>query len=74
MLIYGIALWMAGDKQGAVWNSGEPFMDSVRNVVPHMVWRFVAGLLMLASHVLFAINVWKMRPGAFTMAFETPAE
>ena len=69
MLIYSISLWIAGDIQGQAWIDGLPFMDSVRRVLPELVWRAVGGIFLLAAHVLFAINLWKMRPGAFTLAF-----
>jgi cbb3-type cytochrome oxidase subunit 1 len=47
-------------------------MESVRRVVPYMVWRGVGGMFLLAAHIVFAINLLAMRPGAFTMAFEPP--
>jgi len=71
MLIYAIALWIGGDKQGAAWVDQLPFMESVRRVIPYMVWRAVGGIFLLAAHVIFAINLFKMRPGAFTMAYES---
>jgi cytochrome c oxidase cbb3-type subunit 1 len=71
LLMYGLSLWLAGTTQGGAWIDGLPFMDSVRMVIPHMVWRTVAGLFMLSAHVVFAVNLFRMRPGAFTMAFET---
>lgn len=69
LLVYVVALWLGGQAQGAAWIKGLPFMDSVRAYVPHMVWRGVAGCLMFGAHVVFAINLFKMRPGAFTFAF-----
>ncbi|MHC5010447.1 MAG: cbb3-type cytochrome c oxidase subunit I [Planctomycetota bacterium] len=73
LLIYALALWLAGDTQGAAWVKGLPFMESVRQVIPYMVWRAVGGMFMMAAHIVFAINLVKMRPGAFTMAFEQKA-
>jgi hypothetical protein len=35
-----------------------------------MVWRAVGGTFMLASHVVFAVNLFQMRPGAFTMTYQ----
>jgi hypothetical protein len=49
-------------------------MESVRTTLPSMVWRAVGGLLMGVSHVCFFVALWKMRPGAFTMAFSPPKE
>ncbi len=71
MLIYAIAMWIAGTEQGDSWLSGLPFMESVRRVVPMLVWRAVGGTFMLVAHVIFAFNLFKMRPGAFTMAQES---
>ncbi len=69
MVIYVGALTLAGDVEGRAWVDGLPFMDSVRNVIPHLVWRGVGGLFLVAAHVVFLINLFAMRPGAFTMAF-----
>ena len=67
--IYVLTLSIGGEQQGKAWMDGEPFMSSVRVVTPHMVWRVVGGALMTAAHVVFAVALWRMRPGAFTMAF-----
>jgi cytochrome c oxidase cbb3-type subunit 1 len=72
LMIYALSLWFGGTTQGSSWVDGLPFMESVRRVMPFMVWRTVGGVFMLASHVVFAINLFRMRPGAFTMAFQTP--
>jgi cbb3-type cytochrome oxidase subunit 1 len=29
---------------------------------PMWLWRTIGGLLMVSSHVVFAFNVWAMRP------------
>lgn len=71
MLIYSVALFTGGDLQGEAWVERLPFMESVRRVIPYMVWRSVGGMFLLAAHVIFAINLFKMRPGAFTMAYES---
>ena len=70
MVIYAIAMWIAGVQQGDSWLDALPFMHSVRTVVPMLVWRAVGGTFMLVAHVLFAVNLFRMRPGAFTMTFE----
>ena len=44
-------------------------MESVRATTPFHVWRFVGGALMTASHVVFLVNLVRMRPGAFSAAF-----
>lgn len=69
IVVYVLGLCVGGHVQGNSWVEGEPFMASVRETLPHMVWRAVGGMLMAASHVVFFIALWKMRPGAFTMAF-----
>ncbi len=72
--IYVIALCWGGHVQGESWKSGEPFMESVRAVMPFMSWRAVGGALMSASHVVFIIALWKMRPGDLARAFEAMQE
>ncbi len=67
--VYVVGLCAGGHVQGDSWVDGEPFMASVRKTIPYMVWRAVGGSLMMASHLLFFIALWRMRPGAFTMAF-----
>jgi cytochrome c oxidase cbb3-type subunit 1 len=69
MTVYILALTFGGHVQGASWIAGEPFRESMRATLPHMVWRGVGGTLMMCSHVVFFVALWKMRPGAFTMAF-----
>ncbi len=69
LVIYVAALWLGGDAQGAAWQEGRPFLESLRVHKPHMVWRGVAGLFMGAAHVVFFVNLFRMRPGAFTFAF-----
>ena len=67
--VYVVGLCAGGHIQGNAWVDGKPFMDSVTETLPYMVWRSVGGMLMAVSHVLFFVALWKMRPGAFTMAF-----
>ena len=69
MVIYVISLCWGGHIQGGSWTGGEAFMESVRSVMPFMVWRTVGGLLMTLSHVIFFVALVKMRPGAFIGAF-----
>ena len=67
--VYVVGLSVGGHLQGESWVDGEAFMESVRVAGPYMVWRAVGGLLMFVSHIFFFVALWKMRPGAFTMAF-----
>ncbi|MDA1195017.1 MAG: cbb3-type cytochrome c oxidase subunit I [Planctomycetota bacterium] len=67
--VYVIGLSVGGHLQGNAWVAGEPGMESVRVVAPYMVWRAVGGLLMFVAHIFFFVALWRMRPGAFTMAY-----
>lgn len=62
MGIYTIALMVGGTLQGLLWMSDVPFMDSVRMMADYWLWRAVGGSLMFLSHLLFAYNLWHMRP------------
>ena len=61
--IYIVAISVAGILQGFAWVGGKPFLDSVVAAEPFWLWRTVGGLLMVASHLCFAWNVWRMRAG-----------
>jgi cytochrome c oxidase cbb3-type subunit 1 len=63
------SLCVGGAEQGATWVEGKPFMDSVRVVKPYMVWRVVGGCLMAAAHLLSAVAIYSMRPGALLDIF-----
>jgi cytochrome c oxidase cbb3-type subunit 1 len=62
ILIYGTSLMIGGTEQGELWIAGAPFIDSVRELSAYWLWRAVGGSLMLLSHLIFAYNVWRMRP------------
>jgi cytochrome c oxidase cbb3-type subunit 1 len=62
ILIYGTSLMIGGTEQGELWIAGAPFIDSVRELSAYWLWRAVGGSLMLLSHLIFAYNVWKMKP------------
>lgn len=68
-----LALCLGGAEQGATGVEGKPFMDGVRVVKPYMVWRVVGGCLMAASHLLSAVAIYAMRPGALLDIFGTPS-
>lgn len=68
MLIYVGALSVGGTLKGMSWMSGAPFMDSVRLMEPFWVGRAVGGTMMFLSHLVFAGNLWHMRPGQATEA------
>jgi len=56
------AISVAGVLQGASWVAGESFIESVDAAAPLWLWRTVGGFMMVASHVVFLVNVWQMRP------------
>lgn len=60
--IYVGSLSIAGALQGAAWVEGRSFISSIAAVEPLWLSRTVGGLLMAGSHVVFAVNVWAMRP------------
>jgi cytochrome c oxidase cbb3-type subunit 1 len=62
ILIYGTSLMIGGTEQGEMWISGAPFVNSVRELSAYWLWRAVGGSLMLLSHLIFAYNVWEMKP------------
>jgi cytochrome c oxidase cbb3-type subunit 1 len=61
--IYVVSISIAGVLQGLSWVAGEAFIRSVQAAEPMWLWRTVGGLLMVLSHLLFALNLWFMRPG-----------
>jgi cytochrome c oxidase cbb3-type subunit 1 len=60
-IIYVISLSIAGSLQGLSWVAGEAFIRSVEAAEPLWLWRTAGGVLMVASHLGFAVNVWAMR-------------
>jgi cytochrome c oxidase cbb3-type subunit I len=62
LLVYVFALSLGGTLKGLQWEAGAPFLQSVALMAPYWTGRAVGGTLMFASHVIFAYNVWAMRP------------
>jgi cytochrome c oxidase cbb3-type subunit 1 len=62
VLTYVIAISTAGILQGLAWVAGQSFIVSVIAAEPLWLWRTIGGLLMVGSHIVFAVNVWAMRP------------
>src|SRR5260370_11215946 len=85
-ILVGIHLWLAlvgylisvvwispaGVLQGFAWVAGESFIRSVEAAEPMWLWRTAGGSLMVASHLVFAVNVWAMRPGRALAAVVAP--
>ncbi|MBZ0072845.1 MAG: cbb3-type cytochrome c oxidase subunit I [Gammaproteobacteria bacterium] len=61
-LIYTIALMVGGTLQGVSWILNAPFIESVHLMEPFWLWRAVGGTMMFLSHLIFAYNLWRMRP------------
>lgn len=71
--LYTIALMIGGTLQGMSWMSDAPFIESVKLMAPFYLWRAVGGTLMFLSHLVFAYNVWCMRPvGLFASQAAVP--
>ncbi|MBL8893956.1 MAG: cbb3-type cytochrome c oxidase subunit I [Rhizobiales bacterium] len=62
--LYVLAMTIAGVWQGLSWASGVAFIDSVVAIAPWYLLRAIGGSLMAASHLVFAWNLWLMRPKA----------
>ena len=60
--IYIISISIAGILQGLSWVNGESFIASIEAAAPMWLWRSVGGLMMVGSHIVFIINLWRMRP------------
>ena len=73
MALYVVAMVVAGVLQGLSWMDGRPFIDSVVANRPWYVIRAVGGGLMTLGHVVFAWNLWLMRPQPRTRRLRVPA-
>ncbi len=62
VLVFVVALSIGGIIQGVDWVNLRPFVQSVVDIMPYWLWRSVGGTLMFLGHVIFAINLYKMRP------------
>ncbi len=72
LVIYVVSISIAGILQGFSWVAGESFIASVAAAEPMWLWRTVGGLLMVVSHLVFAWNLWTMRPRAALGAEASP--
>ncbi|MCL4280189.1 MAG: hypothetical protein KJZ60_11025, partial [Ignavibacteriaceae bacterium] len=62
LMIYVIALSIGGTHQGESWIAQLPFINSVELMVPFWIWRSIGGTFMFLSHIIFAYNLYKMKP------------
>jgi cytochrome c oxidase cbb3-type subunit 1 len=62
LTMYASALMVGGTLRGLSWLHSAPFIDSVSLMAPYWTARALGGGLMFGSHVVFAYNVWRMRP------------
>jgi len=62
LLIYVSAVSIGGTIQGSDWVRLRPFIASVVDMAPYWLWRSVGGTLMFLSHLVFAYNLYRMRP------------
>ncbi len=60
LLFYTVPLMIGGTLKGLAWMEGKPFIDSVELMAPYWLWRAIGGTLMWLSHIVFAINFYKM--------------
>lgn len=66
LAIYFLSITLAGVWQGFSWVAEESFIRSVEAAEPMWLWRSIGGFLMVGSHLMFAVNLWAMRPRAET--------
>ena len=60
--VYVTSISIAGVLQGLSWIAEESFISSVERAEPMWLWRSIGGVLMVASHFVFLVNVAAMRP------------
>lgn len=69
-----VALCGGGHVRGVGNLDGNSFMEGIRTMAPYWVWRAVGGSFMALGHIIFAWNLWSMRPGAFVNLMQPPAD
>jgi cytochrome c oxidase cbb3-type subunit 1 len=62
LVLYVAAMTIGGLLQGLSWVSGAAFIDSVALSAPWYLLRAIGGSLMALSHLVFAWNIWCLRP------------
>lgn len=70
LLVYGFALMIGGTLQGKSWIEQQPFINSVELMSSFWLWRAIGGTFMFIAHIVFAVNIVKMKP-VLSEEFET---
>lgn len=60
LLLYAVPLMYGATLKGLMWQSGQPFIDSVVLMFDYWIWRAIGGSLMFISHIIFCYNFYKM--------------
>lgn len=60
LFAYMMSMMIGGTYKGLSWIEGEPFIESVKLMMPYWVWRAIGGTLMFVSHLVFAHNLYIM--------------
>jgi cytochrome c oxidase cbb3-type subunit 1 len=74
LLMMFLSLCVGGHIRGVSNLVGEPFMTGLRGMAPYWVWRSVGGAFMGLGNLVFAWNLWSMRPGAFVNLMQQPTD
>jgi cytochrome c oxidase cbb3-type subunit 1 len=68
MWTYFLFLTIGGMVRGTALVNGVPFIQSLGYEYPYWLSRIVGGTLMFLSHLVFAANMWAMRPRGGSVA------
>ncbi|HEY0743517.1 MAG TPA: cbb3-type cytochrome c oxidase subunit I [Chryseosolibacter sp.] len=60
LMFYTIPLMIGGTLKGLMWIEGRFFIESITLMAPYWLWRAIGGSLMWLSHIVFAVNFYKM--------------
>ncbi len=60
LFAYMISLMIGGTFKGLSWIEGDPFIESVKLMMPYWTWRAIGGSLMFISHLVFVYNFYLM--------------
>lgn len=60
LMFYTIPLMIGGTLKGLAWMEGKFFIETVTMMAPYWLWRAIGGSLMWLSHLVFAVNFYRM--------------